>query len=245
MRGARFDTFEELQEYLREYVIEDLARRHDDRFSADLGAFYALLSCYGQMPSLVASGQLTAESRMSGPESWWIGFFSYFASGPPGERLEQLLALHRAGLLRFLGPDMWVREQDGRFVAGGSATGHTVTANALLEARLPKATVLGAEHDLLRSLAAAGDLVEETLTGSDGQPVRTGLLLVTPGEGQLIDANGQEHPRRFALGPNTTTRTAAAFARPRTNAGAFRYNDLSARAVLRLLRSLDPAAGHQ
>jgi hypothetical protein len=59
-------------------------------------------------------------------------------------------------------------------------------------------------------------------------------------DGRLIDPASGPHPRRFALGPFTTVRTAAAFARPRTNAPAFRFNDAAARAVLRLFGRLPP-----
>jgi hypothetical protein len=233
LRGIRFDSAEQLQEHLRDHVTSDLARRADPSYSADLGAFLALLSGYAQLPRFVASGQLDARSRLARLEGWWTGFFSFFASGPPGERLEQLLALSRAGLVRFLGADMWVTadEQRGVFVAGSTSIDDVVTARALVEARLPKATVEHTDNDLLRSLRDARTGAEEVLAGQRG----TGLIRVSGVDGRLLDAAGDGHRRRFALGPFTTVRTAAAFARPRTNAPAFRYNDAAARAVLRLL----------
>ena len=39
----------------------------------------------------------------------WHTFFSYVASGPPAHRLEELLALSHAGVVRFLGPEVEVR----------------------------------------------------------------------------------------------------------------------------------------
>ena len=41
---------------------------------------------------------------LAGPRlGWWQGFFNSVASGPPGFRVRQLLALARAGFVRFLG----------------------------------------------------------------------------------------------------------------------------------------------
>ncbi len=47
----------------------------------------------------------------------------YYASGPPPERLRQLLALADAGLVRFVGADMRVTadEETGTFVATSSS----------------------------------------------------------------------------------------------------------------------------
>jgi hypothetical protein len=238
LEGRTFADAESLQQHLRDYVRADLDRRSDPGHSADLGAFFALLSLYGQVPRLVASGGLTPASRLRDLEGWWVGFFNYFASGPPGERLEQLLALSRAGIVWFLGADMRVETDaaSGEFVAGGASTTETVRARALLEARLPKATVLDTAEPLLGGLHRGGDVTDEVLVDGPTRH-RTGLVRVAGADGRLIDATGRPHPRRFALGTYTTTRTAAAFARPRTNAPAFRYNDAAARSVLAILRA--------
>jgi hypothetical protein len=58
LRGLRFDDAEQLQTHLRDYVTDDLARRANPGYSADLGAFLALLSGYAQLPRIVASGKL-------------------------------------------------------------------------------------------------------------------------------------------------------------------------------------------
>ena len=87
-----------------------MARRSDPRYSADLGAFLALLSVYGELAGLMPF------------DGWWHGYFSYLASGPPPDRLEELLALSRAGIVRFVGADMWVEAVDGAFLAGSPTT---------------------------------------------------------------------------------------------------------------------------
>ncbi|MEX1655327.1 FAD/NAD(P)-binding protein [Streptomyces pseudovenezuelae] len=216
LEGARYATHEAFQEGLREYVETDLSRRHDPRYSPDLAVFLGLLSVYGQ---LVRLGDIGGR---------WHGFFSYLASGPPGPRLRQLLALSRAGVLRFVGADMEVRAEDGVFRASSpTVPGHSVEARALVEARLPEPTVRRALDPLLRALHTEG--VAESPDG---------LLRVDRVDGRVLDRSGRPHPRRFALGPHTDGRTPGAFTRPRTGGPAFRQNDATARAALEFLGEL-------
>ncbi|MFF8907572.1 FAD/NAD(P)-binding protein [Streptomyces olivaceoviridis] len=211
--GVRYASHDDFQEGLRDYVEDDLRRRHDPAHSPDLGVFLGLLSVYGQLVRLGDIG------------SWWHGFFSYLASGPPGPRLRQMLALSRAGLLRFVGAGMAVTAEDGVFRATSpTVPGFSVEARALVEARLPAPTVRRARDGLLRQLHADG--AAETPDG---------LLRVDPGDGRVLDRAGRPHPRRFALGPYTDTRAPGAFTRPRTGGPAFRQNDATARAVLAFL----------
>ncbi|MEW1831951.1 FAD/NAD(P)-binding protein [Streptomyces sp. NPDC088196] len=217
LAGVTYASQEEFQDGLRAYVEGDLRRRHDPSNSPDLAVFLGLLSVYGQ---LIRLGDV-------GP--WWHGFFSYLASGPPGPRLRQLLALSRAGIVRFVGADMAVAAEDGVFRASSATVpGVTIEARALVEARLPEPTVGRSVDPLLRQLHDDGAVVESP----------EGLLRVDRTDGRLLDRDGRPHPRRFALGPYTDVRTPGAFTRPRTGGPAFRQNDATARALLAFLRDL-------
>ncbi|MFG3369144.1 FAD/NAD(P)-binding protein [Streptomyces sp. NPDC090032] len=214
--GVRHTSYEELQDGLRGYITADLERRHDPAHSPDLAVFLGLLSVYGQVVRLGDIG------------SWWHGFFSYLASGPPGPRLRQLLALSRAGIVKFTGADMRVTAEDGVFRAtSATVPGSVVEARALVEARLPHPTLARTRDRLLRELYEDG-----------AQATPAGLLAVDPEDGRVLHRDGTAHPRRFALGPHTNARGAGAFTRPRTNSPSFRQNDATARAVLAFLRDL-------
>jgi hypothetical protein len=238
LRGRVFATPEALQEHLRAHITEDVARREDPAHSADLGAFLALLSVYAHLPRLVTSGRLSARSVAEGVDGWWHGLFSFLASGPPGFRLRQLVALSRAGLVRFLGADLSVGtdEATGTFTATGSSVpGHTVHATALIEAYLPGPGLARTRDPLLRRLYRSGALTEEVVADA-GHTHRSGRISVSVPDGRLLDPGaGGPHPRRIALGAPTDSRAVAAFARPRTDAPAFRQNDAVARTVLRAL----------
>ncbi|MEV0642185.1 FAD/NAD(P)-binding protein [Streptomyces sp. NPDC050619] len=220
LKGERYGSYEEFQEGLRGYITADLARRHDPAYSPDFAVFFGLLSVYGQ---LIRLGDI-------GP--WWHGFFSYLASGPPGPRMRQMLALSRAGVLKFLGADMTVTAEDGVFrAASATVPGSVVEARALVEARLPEPTVRRARDPLLRELYADGPAV-----------TADGLLSVDPADGRILDRAGRPHPRRFALGPHTDARGSGQLPRPRTGGMTLRQNDATARAVLQFLRTLGDRA---
>ncbi|MEU0742063.1 FAD/NAD(P)-binding protein [Streptomyces sp. NPDC006134] len=248
--GLVFPDADAFQDHLRDHIARDVARREDPQFSADLGAFLALLSVYGVLPRLVAAGRLTARSVAEDLDGWWHGFFGFLASGPPGFRLRRLLALSRAGVVRFTGADLRIGtdEATGTFTATSpTVPGHTVRATALIEAYVPAPSLDRTEDPLLRRLHRAGALTEEVVADA-AHTHRTGLLAVSPADGRVLDPSlGGPHPRRIALGAPTSSRAVAAFARPRTDAPAFRQNDAVARALLRELAAADrtsaPAGG--
>ncbi|MFF9349794.1 FAD/NAD(P)-binding protein [Streptomyces sp. NPDC014734] len=218
LNGVRHDSHDALQEGLRAHITADLERRHDPARSPDLAVFLGLLSAYGQLIRLGDTGDR------------WHGFFSYLASGPPGPRLRQLLALSRAGVVRFLGAGMTVEtdESRGLFVAGSATVpGERVAARALVEARLPDPSTERSRSPLLQDLHADG-----------AAATASGLLSVDPDDGRIVGRDGRPHPRRFALGPFTTARAGGAFTRPRTGGTAFRQNDATARTALALLGAL-------
>ena len=232
LRGLTFADRAALTEHISAHVEADLARRADASFSADLGAFLALLSVFGRLAQLVAAGKLTPVSQVDDVDGWWFGFFSFYASGPPGHRLRELLALVRAGIVRFAGPELRVRVVDGRFAADSPAVPGTIEATTLIDARLPAPSVRRATDPLLRTLFDRGEVAEELLL--DVATARGTGRIHTTADGLLVDAHGTPHPRRFALGPHTSARSPGAFTRPRTNAPGFRQNDAVARRILTL-----------
>lgn len=129
------------------------------------------------------------------------------ASGPPGFRLRELLALSRAGVVRFPGAGLRVgtNEDSGTFTASSpTVPGHTVTATALIEAYLPGPSLGRSEDPLLRGLHGAGALSEEVISDST-HTHRSGLLTVTtdgashvvdPRWAALIPAGSRSAPRR-------------------------------------------------
>jgi hypothetical protein len=236
--GRRVGTSAEVSRLVRDHIRRDLERRQDERFSADLGAFHALLAV---LPVIgPAFGALHPRSLIEDFFGWFLGFFSFYASGPPPDRLEQLLALEQAGVVSFLGGGLEVEADPvrGAFVARSGTVPGEVVARAMIEATLP-AFDLGRTLDpLLAALAGRGEATSQVLTDPDGRRRDTGQLRVDRSQ-RLVRADGSSAPRRFALGMHTTVK-AAAFARPCSNAPVHRLNDQVARTLLALPRAGDP-----
>jgi len=229
--GLPFAGHQELQDAVAGYIERDLVLRDGPDHPETLALFLALLHVYMEVGRVVPPERLNARSQQV-IHGWWHGFFSFMDSGPPPHRLRQMLALHRAGLLQFLGPGLEVTldEAGGTFRAGSRQSGVSVAATALIEARLPSTSVARSLNPVLASLHEGGLGSEQQLLTSDGIH-STGKLLVSSGH-QLVDAEGRAQATLFGVGPGTSGWGAGAFARPNTNAAPFRENDALARTIL-------------
>ncbi|MYS81864.1 FAD/NAD(P)-binding protein [Embleya scabrispora] len=229
-QGRPFADEDALQEWMHAHIEADLTRRHDPAYSQDLAVIHALLSVYGVVLRLQDAGDPVPDPARL------LGFFSYLASGPPGPRLEELLALARAGVIRFLGEDVEIAGDDdtGDWRASSpSLPGVRVHTRALVEARLPDPSLERTRDALLRRLAARG----EASTDSAGR------LNTRPGDRRVVNVRGDAHPGRFAVGHGVAGGAGSAgFSRPRFDAPAFRVNDALVRGVLKHLRGIGPAA---
>ena len=80
-----------------------------------------------ELGRLVPPERLNSRSQQD-VHGWWHGFFSFVDSGPPPRRLREMLALHRAGVLQFIGPGLEItaEEETGRFIATSAQSGVTV-----------------------------------------------------------------------------------------------------------------------
>ncbi|WP_425862106.1 FAD/NAD(P)-binding protein [Arthrobacter sp. TWP1-1] len=234
LAGVVFTDSASIAEAVASHIAEDLKLRDGSENPETLALFLGLLRAYMNFASIVPAERLTAGSHAA-VHGWWHGFFSYVDSGPPPHRLRQILALHRAGLLEFLGPDLTVttEEASGLFVAAAARGVSGVKAAAFIEARLPAPTVANSANPVLASLHASGGGSEQHLLTADGT-VSTGRLLVTETH-QLVGSRGERHETLFAVGPGTSAWASGAFARPHSNAAPFRDNDALARLVLHTL----------
>ena len=239
--GRVFAGPAEVQAAVAAYIGRDLELRTGPDHSETLALFISLLKSYMDLGRLVPAERLNARSQRD-VQGWWHGFFSFVDSGPPPRRLREMLAIHQAGLLQFIGPGLEIEAAgySGRFVARSAQSGLTVSAAALIEARLPAPSVARSANPLLRQLHTSGLGTEQQLLTADGTHA-TGRLLVSA-HNELISPVGERRERLFGVGPGTSGWGAGAFARPGTNAAPFRENDALARRILNLLSC--PNNGH-
>ncbi|WP_284763817.1 FAD/NAD(P)-binding protein [Arthrobacter sp. efr-133-R2A-63] len=241
--GCAFPDHAAVQRSVAKHIERDLTLRTSPDHSETLALFTALLRVYMELGRFVPQERLNSRSQQA-VHGWWHGFFSFVDSGPPPHRLREILALHRAGLLQFLGPGMWVRpdEASGRFVAGSFQSPVVVDAAAYIEARLPSPSVARSANPALADLHDAGWGTEQSLPTSDG-PHSTGKLLVSSSH-EVLGPDGVRQAGLFAVGPWTSGWGAGAFARPGTNAAPFRENDALARRLLSELSAHPTSPAH-
>ncbi|GAB3295262.1 FAD/NAD(P)-binding protein [Pseudoclavibacter terrae] len=236
LRGATATDVGSVSASLHAYIREDLRRRNRQEHSESQGLFLALLFSYMTFVEFQDAPNWSPASLAGDVRVWWKGFFSYVASGPPGHRLDELLALSEAGVVHFLGGDLrvWEDEETGSFRARGSTLEREVSARALIDAWLPDSDVAHTDNDALRQLLASGEGRERVAVTPEGS-LATGVIEVRRADSRIVRADGTAHPRRFAVGPYTSNPFVGAFSRPRTNAVSFRENDAVALSTLRLV----------
>lgn len=239
-RGA--DDDEAVQRRVLAHIEQDLRQRTRQEHSATQALFLTALFAYMSTAEIPVDTWNAVSRAVSLPRRWH-SFFSYIASGPPGHRLEELIALAEAGIVRFVGGDidLSLDECAGRFVIAGSAetasgiARTSVSAETLIDAWLPEAQAERSDNPLLRYLIESGQAHELTVSdaefaGSTGQVVvgAGGALDGHLSGGRAVDGRA----RQFALGPFTSAPSAGAFTRPGINSLPFRVHDRCARALL-------------
>lgn len=240
LAGVRLGSADALQQWMREYILHNLERSTNPRYSEMQALFNGLLHAYMAASEIATSPNWDPTSFAREYQRRWYKFFSYIASGPPPERLEQLHALSEAGVVEFLGAGVLVSadNETGEFVAKSATIPGERRTRALVDAWLPEASVEHTDSRVLRDLLESGAGREQRVAS-----IGNGLVEVRISDSRVIRKGGGVHPRRFAVGPGTSRPNAGAFSRPNINALAFREWDALARAILTELRSIRDAAG--
>ncbi|CUU66721.1 FAD/NAD(P)-binding protein [Corynebacterium variabile] len=224
-------------------VLTNLGRATDRRHPQDGLLYSTLVASYFVLHSLLVEGLLDDADRDLVAQV--EGSFSYVCSGPSPERLGNLLALHRAGVVRFLGPDTWFRRNPGagpRFLADSPVVvGDPVTADHLVDARLAQVTVPRVTDPVLRGLLADGELVAGTGASGAAESV-----FVVDGDNRAVGADGVARDGLFLVGPSTSDPVREGFGRPGQRTRVFPANRRVAEAVADALvgrpQKLSPAS---
>ncbi|MEU8078656.1 FAD/NAD(P)-binding protein [Catellatospora citrea] len=239
LAGRHFPDLDSLQSWMIDYIAAGVRRGRDPRHSASLAMLHGLSSAFSGLVALLN------EERLS-PAAWehdlptFLDLCRFLTSGPPGQRLEELLALTRAGVVRFLGAEMTVSTHEGLFHARSCNVSVSITARSLIEARLPERTMLRVNDPLLGKLIQRAEIREEFRSAPDGGDryptglVDTANLIDTDSLHRLKRADGTPHRSRFGAGIlfSGSALASGRFPSPRSNDGFFRQNDMIARAAL-------------
>lgn len=157
---------------------------------------------------LVAEGRITDASRLRDVKGWFETLVEGLASGPPLLRMEQLLAVARAGLVRFVGPDPQIEVDAGRGlftvsspqVGGGEEPQDVQRGTWLIEAMMPANRVQRSGSALVSGMLTSGLAAPYMAQDEEGDEIPGRGLAVTGRPYQLLSAEGQVRTGVYVLG---------------------------------------------
>ncbi|WP_372699887.1 FAD/NAD(P)-binding protein [Arthrobacter sp. JSM 101049] len=186
-----------------EYLEADAAssaRGEDDPLKMAIGALNA---GRGIVKRFVAEGLLDDASRLEELGRWFEPLVEGLASGPPLQRIEELVALARAGVVQFIGPDpvFSLDEEAGYFAASSPwVQDEPVTARHMFEAMMPANRVAQTASPLLEQLQAEGLARPRPMRTAEGEQVHGSGFDVVGEPYRLVDGGGVPHRGVFVLG---------------------------------------------
>ncbi len=198
-----FGSAAEYQQAVRNYMQDNA--RHSAKGLDDPLSRAIMTMNLGRMviKDLVVKGILDQQSRIEEVQAHFEPLVEGLSSGPPLQRIEQLLALSRAGLVSFVGPepDFGFNEVDGLFTASSPwVDAEVYTARTLCEAMMPANRVLQNDTPLISQLLTEHVARVHTWNNAEGE--------VLPGSGfdvvgepyRLVNGEGLAHRGIFVLG---------------------------------------------
>jgi hypothetical protein len=196
----------ELDHRVLEHLDEDAAGSAAGEDDPLKMAIAALHRGRAVLKEAVADGGITEASWVSGLRGWFEGLVEGLASGPPAERIRQLAALMRAGVVSTVGPEPRFSIDRGgpngpAFTAASPWVGGPgVRARWFVEALAPANVIARADSTLVSGLLADGLVRPRFLAGADGVPQPGSGLDVTAPPYRALDVNGQPVEGLYVLG---------------------------------------------
>ncbi|HST67097.1 MAG TPA: FAD/NAD(P)-binding protein [Mycobacteriales bacterium] len=224
----------DFREWLLEHLRADAAHARAGNLSGPRkAALDVLRDLRNEVRLLVEHGGLAPRSHREELDGWYTPLNAYLSIGPPVRRVDEMVALVRAGVVHVLGPGTRLTLGRSAFVLEAAAVpGSRVEVSALVEARLPDTDLRRTADPLVRRMLAEGRCTAYRVRDS----YQTGGLAVGRRPNRVLDPAGRAQPRLFAFGVPTESVhwVTAAGARPGVDSVSLSDADAIARAVLEL-----------
>ena len=183
---------EQHQQTMIAWLEDDAAASAAGAGSAEKMAVNALHAARLRVKELVTENLISPESLLRDVEGWFEALVEGLASGPPLQRIEELAALARAGVVEFLGPEpvYGVDVADRSFIADAAAVqGARYHAAHMIEAMMPPNRVTQARSPMIRGLLETGLAVPAHIEADGKNHVHKGFA-VTEQPHRLVDSQG-------------------------------------------------------
>lgn len=228
----KHDSF---QAFIIEYLDWDLNEAEKGTIS---GAFAAALDCLKDLRDEVRFMQdhdlFSNDEYKTWLWDWFTPLNAFLSIGPPLERVAELRALIKAGIVTLIGPEMDVRTEAGYFIGSSRQTpDKTYKTHFLIEARLPKNSNQLSLNPVVQQLLKDEIASLHQLELASGELYQTGALSVEPKTNQILTANGTLIAGLFCYGIPTegVHWLTAATSRPGTDPWNLREADEIARTI--------------
>jgi len=201
----RFTGPDDYQAWLLAHLRSDLDEARQGNVRGPLkAALDVMRDIRNEVRLVVDHGGLAGSSYREELEGWYTPLNAFVSIGPPPSRIEEMVALIEAGVLRVSGPGMRVAAdpRGAGWMVTSDVPGDEVMVTALVEARLHEVDIRQTTDPLIASLLAHGECTTYRIPDPDAD-YRTGGLAVTPKPYRIVDAAGRAHPRRYAFGVPT------------------------------------------
>ncbi|WP_159609114.1 FAD/NAD(P)-binding domain-containing protein [Glutamicibacter sp. JC586] len=198
-----FGSNEEYQKAVQDYLVDN-AQHSDGGLDDPLSCAIMTMNA-GRMlvKELIVMGVIDEQSRIEEIQAQFEPLVEGLASGPPLQRIEQLLALSRAGIVTFVGPEpeFGFDEVSGQFTASSPWVDAEVhTARTLCEAMMPSNRVLQNNSPLIKQLLAEHVGRVHTWRNAEGESLPGSGFDVIGEPYRLVNSEGLAHRGIFVLG---------------------------------------------
>lgn len=201
--GLTFESAEQYQQHMSAYLEDDAATSAAGSRSPVKMAIGALHLARMEVKALISQGRVSPSSQVSEIEGWFESLVEGLASGPPLQRIEELAALTRAGIVEFLGPEpiFDVDRETGCYTAESPAVAAPAyQARWLLEAMMPANRVQLSRSTLVAGLLRSGLARPRELVDASGAPRAGKGFDVTAHPHRLIAGDREQPEEIYVLG---------------------------------------------
>ncbi|MDZ5076408.1 FAD/NAD(P)-binding protein [Nesterenkonia sp. HG001] len=198
-----FDSSDHHRDHMLAYLEDDATTSAAGAASPVKMAIGALHAARMELKALISEGRVSTDSQVAEIEGWFEPLVEGLASGPPLQRIEELAALTRAGVVDFLGPDpVFDVDREARAFTAESPWVATepVRAHRLVEAMMPANRVQMSCSPLVAGLLEDGLARPKEVVDVSGTARAGKGFDVTETPHRLIDAEGTPLEGVYVLG---------------------------------------------
>jgi hypothetical protein len=208
--GQHFASPQAFESTLMAQLRADIAQAEEGNVDSPLkAALDVIRDTRALIRTVVDFGGLTPASHRTDFLNWYVPRSAFLSAGPPRARLQQVMALIRAGILRIVGPGIRVTGSEQRpcfIMSSPQVEASAVEVLTMIDARIPVPNLHSDPAPLTKMLVEQG-IWTNFVNRSENDAFATGGVAVTPAPFHPINRHQQPDRQLYVLGiPSEHTR---------------------------------------